>query len=338
MPASRRVRQRSEFEKIDLIERLLASVAHGPHVRLGIGDDAAVLAARGQLVWTVDAQVEGVHFRADWLSCEDIGYRATMAAVSDIAAMGAQPVAALASLALPSGFADAKLERLVRGQAEAARLAGCPLVGGNITRASELGVTTTVLGRAARPLLRSGARPGDELWLCGEVGAAALGLAALQRGVRARRALKTCIERWRRPRALLEHGAELARRARASIDISDGLAGDAAHLARASRVRLVIDAFSLQSALAPHVVAAAAELELDGLAVALAGGEDYALLACGARARRPAEARLIGRVERGAGVYLEQDRRRRELGSGFEHFSAAGRRSSARGKKRAAGG
>jgi thiamine-monophosphate kinase len=312
----------SEFDKIALIERwLTGSEKRAPGIRIGIGDDAAVLSSRGPLVWTIDAQVDNVHFRDDWLAWEDIGYRATQAAISDIAAMGARPLAALASLALPAHFSDAKLERLVRGQAEAAHRSACPLIGGNLARASELSITTTVLGHAKKPLLRSGARPGDELWLIGEVGAAALGLAALERRVRPSRALKSCIARWRRPEPRLAEGLQLRGRARAAIDVSDGLAGDAAHIAAASGVRVLFDESLLLAALPPHLLEGAAELDLDPLTVALRGGEDYALLASGAAARRPRAAVPIGRVERGKGVYLQRGRRHLPLSGSFDHFS-----------------
>lgn len=316
-----REKSRSEFQKIALIERVLGhDRSRASAIELGIGDDAAVLASSGRLVWTIDTQVEGTHFERAWLPLEDVGYRAFQAAASDVAAMGARPLAALSNLALPARFRDAELGRLVRGQAEASASCHCPVIGGNLARAPELSITTTVLGVAERPLLRSGARVGDELWLWGEVGLAALGLRALQRGLERRAALRAGVEHWRRPKALLAEGQKLVGRARAAIDVSDGLAGDAAHLARASGVRVVFDAERLLAALAKELLQSAALLNESALSLALVGGEDYALLAAGPAAKRPRAARRVGCVESGRGVFLERAGRRQRLGAAFEHF------------------
>lgn len=315
----------SEFQKIALIERALRhGGARSKAVKLGIGDDAAVLTSSGRMVWTIDTQVEGSHFERRWLRLEDLGYRAFQAAASDLAAMGARPLAALSNLSLPPAFSDAQLLRLVRGQSEAAAACRCPVIGGNLARAPELSITTTVLGVAREPLLRSGARVGDELWLWGEVGLAATGLRALQRGAGRRAALRACVESWRRPKALLSEGRKLVGRAHAAIDVSDGLAGDAAHLGRASRVRVVFDQARLEGALAKDLRRGAAVLGEQALALALMGGEDYALLATGPAARRPRGVRSIGYVERGGGVFLERAGRRQRLGGSFEHFLGSG--------------
>src|SRR5690606_12854498 len=143
----------------------------------GIGDDAAVLAPGSEpWVCSVDASVQGVHFDLGLVGLADVGYRSFQAAVSDLAAMGARPLAALSALVLPRALSAADIDRLTAGQAEASRETGCPVVGGNVSRGGELGITTTVLGHAAQPILRSGARPGDQVWLLGELGLAAAGL------------------------------------------------------------------------------------------------------------------------------------------------------------------
>ncbi|MEB2322507.1 MAG: thiamine-phosphate kinase, partial [Sorangiineae bacterium] len=275
--------------------------ARSSWIELGIGDDAAILAPRGRrLVWTIDAAVEGVHFERRWLTLADVGFRSFNAAASDLAAMGARPLGALSALALPPAASLRDVAAIGRGQAEAARSLGCPVVGGNLSRASELSVTTTVLGEATAPLRRAGARPGDELWLVGEVGLARAGFELLRAGHPARtRAARACVAAWRRPHALLRRGVALAGRARACIDVSDGLAGDAAQLAQASGVRVIIDAGALRAALSPELAAVAAALGVEPLELALEGGEDYALLAAGARLRRPSFARVSGRVTRG---------------------------------------
>lgn len=300
-------------------------------MELSIGDDAAVLrlAAGERLIATVDACVEGVHFDRRWLDLGDVGWRSFMAAASDLAAMAAHPVAALSSLVLPRGTRSADLERIARGQAAAARALGCPVVGGNVARGSELSITTTVLGRARRPLRRSGARAGDELWLVGDVGCARAGLLLLQergpsavgRLTRSNLAARRCVDAWRRPRARLVQGLGLNGRARAAIDVSDGLAGDARHLATSSGVRVVIDARRLARALSPSLETTCAILELDPLRVALEGGEDYALLAAGPNRRRPRFARAIGRIEAGAGLVLARaDGTMVPVRGGFDHF------------------
>lgn len=311
-----------EPEAIALLDKVLGA-APRRGVEVAIGDDAAILTSSGRRwVWTVDVNVEGVHFRRAWLSLADVGWRSLQAASSDLAAMGARPVAALSSLILPASFSRAELGALGRGQARAARELGCQVVGGNISRGRELSVTTSVIGEVTRPVLRSGAKPGDELWLVGEVGLAAAGLAWLAAGARTTRDARRCVEAWRRPRALIRRGLELSRRAHAAIDVSDGLGGDAATLARASGVRLVIEAEAVRAVLAAELVSVAERLGRDSLQLALSGGEDYALVASGPRRARPAWARAIGRIERGRGALLERrDGRLTPLAAGFDHLT-----------------
>src|SRR5882724_8772813 len=286
----------SEFAAISQLQKLFSGTSS--RVEVGIGDDAAVLKARGRLVWTVDTAVEHVHFERAWLSLGDLGWRSFQAAASDVCAMAATPIAALSSVIFPAQFVASELNQLARGQRAAARALGCQIVGGNLSCGSELSVTTTLLGEAARPLLRSGAEPGDELWLCGDLGLAAAGLRLLERGILrgeaapARRALRA----FRRPCAELSAGLSLARRAHAAIDISDGLAGDAAHLAHESGVRLLFDVRAVEATLSSALHSLALELKLSALQLALYGGEDYALLAAGPSRARPDGARVVGRV------------------------------------------
>jgi thiamine-monophosphate kinase len=273
-------------------------------------------------VWTVDGSVEGVHFDRRWLSLEDVGWRSFQAAASDLAAMGARPIAALCNLALPESTSRSELAALARGQAAAARALRCPIAGGNLSRSRELAVTTTLLGRAARPILRSGARPGDELWLIGDVGLARAGLLALERGVRVGPALRAAVAAWRRPRALVTRGLGLVGRARALLDVSDGLGGDLGHLAEASGVRAIVERARIEHALPRTLARAARALGVEALDLALAGGEDYALLAAGPAKLRPRFARTIGRIERGRGAWLEGARGERvRLGPGFDHLA-----------------
>jgi thiamine-monophosphate kinase len=207
------------------------------------------------------------------------------------------------------------------------------VIGGNLARGAELSITTALLGIADRPLLRSGAKAGDELWLCGEVGLAAAGLHLLQRGTAAKTsAARRALGAFRRPTAELAFGLALAKRAHAAIDISDGLCGDAAHIAEASRAKIIIDTLQLERALSPALRALAATLGVTPLELALYGGEDYALLATGPARSRPRGATVIGRVVVGAGVWLSATEvspgaARRpsaeklvRAGAGFEHW------------------
>jgi len=315
-----RAPQIQEFSAISELTALFR--ARHRRILVGIGDDAAVLGPLGRTVWTVDTAVEHVHFERRWLSLAELGWRSFNAAASDVCAMGGTPVAALSSVIFPPRFRAAELTALARGQRAAARALGCEVVGGNLSRGAELSITTTVLGTVKRPLLRSGARVGDELWLCGKLGLAAAGLRLLQRGGRAEdAAARSALRAFRRPRAELAAGLLLASRAHAAIDISDGLAGDAAHLAEASRVRLVFDCATLEGSLTPALHSLAARLGVPALELALYGGEDYALLAAGPRRRRPEGASVVGRVLPGRGVWLLESGRMRRAGAGFQHSS-----------------
>jgi len=259
----------SEFE---LIARLAAIHAAGPraNVEVGIGDDAAVLALGDHTVWTVDVQVDHVHFERGWLSGEDIGFRAHAAATSDVYAMRAKPVAALASYVLPEGSADLA-EALARGSRASASVHGAPIVGGNVSRGSELSVTTTVIGSAARPLLRSGAAEGDGLFASGPLGHAALGLRALAAG-QSGAAFAPFIARWRRPSLSVDASLEAAR---AGIDVSDGLTRDLAHLLEGGSLGAELDEAAIVD---DALQRGAALIGEDALALALGGGEDYVLL------------------------------------------------------------
>lgn len=310
-----------ESEAIRLLAQRLA-MPRSSGISLGIGDDAALLDARkGPLVWTVDSCLEGTHFERTWLELGDVAWKALHAAASDLAAMGARPIAALSALELPRGFSKRELDAFARGQARAARALACPIAGGNIARGEKLGVTTSVLGAAKRPLRRDTAHPEDELWLVGSVGLAAAGLALVRSGRTPREpAVERAVTAWRRPRALVGEGLLLAGRATAAIDVSDGLGGDARHLAEASGVRIVIEEQALLRAIPSELVRLAALVGRSLLDLALSGGEDYALVATGPRSKRPRGARRIGRVEKGRGAVLERsDGTSRKLARGYEH-------------------
>jgi thiamine-monophosphate kinase len=248
-------------------------------VRLGIGDDAAVLSAPagGELVWTVEALEEDVDFKREWLTLEELGARAVAVTLSDLAAMAARPLAVLLALGSAAAAPAGELLDLFRGAAAAAARLGAPVAGGDLTRrASGVGLSVTALGTvtAGLALTRSGARPGDEIWVTGRPGLAARGLALLERlgRVAAECQDPRAVSRWMRPDPRLREAAWLRERgaARAAIDLSDGLARDLARLCGASGVGARVDLASLAVAAgpAPH----ADERQI------LAGGEDFELL------------------------------------------------------------
>jgi thiamine-monophosphate kinase len=314
---------------IELLTGVLGRKA--PNARVGIGDDAAVLDLGSGSVWSIDTSVEGVHFRREWLTLEQAARRSFHAAVSDLAAMGARPVAALSSLILPANCSEREILSIGRGQASAAHELGCPVVGGNVSRGTELSITVSVIGRAKAPLLRSKAKIGDELWLIGSVGQARAGLLSflepptVRSGSKAARTIARCRDTWVYPRARLTEGIALARAAHAAIDVSDGLARDADHLASESGVQVVIDAKLLESTLTEELCEAALILGRDPLSLALEGGEDYALLATGPAAKRPRTAKVIGAVRKGQGAILIAQGREQPMPSGFDHFGSRNR-------------
>jgi thiamine-monophosphate kinase len=309
-------------------------------VVLGIGDDAAAVKPdRGALdVITTDSLVEDVHFRLDWTSARAIGHKALAVNVSDLAAMGATPRASLLSLALARDFSVAAFDELIDGFVALADETGAPLVGGNITRSpGPLVVNVTVLG-AARPrrlLTRGGGRAGDELYVTGQLGAAAAGLAMLRAGVN-RPGLDAdhlaCIERYERPEARVRCGRIAAKSGavRACVDLSDGLADAARQLAGASGTGVVIDAEAVP--VHPGAAGWAAERPAQStLSLAVSGGDDYELLfAVPPRQRRrflgamnrcgPLPITRVGRLTTEPGAWLEQAGGRQPLSGGFVHF------------------
>ena len=209
------------------------------------------------------------------------------------------------------------LAEIAGGQAEASEACGAPIVGGNLARGPALSIATTVLGTCDGPVLRRGAREGDALWLAGPVGLAAAGMRAIATGRESEAALAGAVAAWRRPVARIIQGLAMARLAHAAIDVSDGLARDAAHVAQASGVRLVLDAGAIAAERALHEAATA--MGVDSLDLALHGGEDYALLASSAA---PIDGfRRVGEVVAGSGVVLRTKDRVVPLEPrGYDHF------------------
>jgi thiamine-monophosphate kinase len=253
-------------------------------VEVGVGDDAAVLRPTPgrRLVVTTDVLVEGRHFTAALSDPADWGWKAVAVNVSDLAAMGAVARWLVLALTVPDAAEVATLERVYAGIGEACRAFGVALAGGDTSGGPALSLAVTALGEADRVVTRSGARPGDRLVVTGPLGAAAAGLALLQRGDRPARELlgrfPGLAAAHRRPTPDLAMGPRLASAgATAMVDVSDGLAGDALHLAEASGVGVELRDAALP--LAPGVAEAAALLGRDPVAFALGGGEDFVLAA-----------------------------------------------------------
>jgi thiamine-monophosphate kinase len=284
---------------------------------LGPGDDAAVLAVDGHLVVSSDVLIEGKHFRTEWGSGADVGWRAAMQNLADIDAMGAVPTALQITLAAPPATPVEWALSFADGLREACEPHGVGVVGGDLSAASEIAISVTALGEThgLDPILRADARPGDLLAVSGALGAAAAGLAQLMGGVRP---VDDAVRLFLRPRPRIGAGVEAALSgATAMLDVSDGLVRDAMRIAKASELVLEID-----SALVPvHPAAAATAVALgaDPLVWALTGGEDHHLLATFADADRIPDAwTVIGRARSGEpGVLLDGGK---PSALGWDHF------------------
>ncbi len=306
-----------------------AGVGAGGRVALGSGDDAAVIHATGASAISVDALVDGVHFRRETAPLGSVGRKALTAALSDLAAMGATAGEALVALGVPGDLDEAGCAELADGLAGAAREWSVVLAGGDVVRAPVLFVSVTVIGSLAMGggVTRAGAQPGDLVAVTGELGGAAAGLLLLDRpdlaaalGEDAAAALR---RRQLEPTPRLGEGRALAEAgATAMIDLSDGLAGDAGHVARASGVAIEIELDRLP--LFEGVAEVAEAAGRDALDLAVSGGEDYELLAClPAEALERADARLtaIGEVTEGEGLRLREQGGTLRVARGFDQLA-----------------
>jgi thiamine-monophosphate kinase len=290
MPSPRRqalLSQIGEFPLIHSITRGFSS--HGPRPLIGIGDDAAVVPhpSSSHLVVTTDLLIEDIHFSRKTASWSDIGYKAAVANLSDIAAMGALPSYILVAVALPSHVTYQDWKALYRGLSVPCKAHGVELVGGDTSASpSSSFLAITLLGRVhpKEALTRKGAKTGDLIYVSGSLGNAAAGLAFLtQQGSQKKDALlhqpaKFLVSRHLRPAPRLALGRLLSshRLASAALDISDGLSGDLLHLCQQSRVGALIHEGELP--LSPRLLAYASQIDIDPLPWALHGGEEYELL------------------------------------------------------------
>jgi thiamine-monophosphate kinase len=258
-----------EFDRIRAFARSLGSSASG------LGDDCALIDVAGEiLALSVDLSIENIHFRRDWLSMDEIGWRATASALSDLAAVGADVIGVLTAIAMPTGSVEADLEALAGGIGNAVRDAGGKVLGGDLSQGPVWAIDVTVVGRAEHPVRRSGAAAGDAVWVTGVLGGSRAALETWLAGAQPEAVPRA---RFAHPSPRLAAGRWLASRgARAMIDLSDGLAGDARHLASAGRVgiEIALDRLPIDEG----VSSAAARAGEDPRVFAAGGGEDYELL------------------------------------------------------------
>jgi len=312
-----------EFDRIRAIMGRLEELLPGNQA---LGDDCALLPVGGtMLAFSIDNSLEGVHFRTDWLDFKEIGFRAAGAALSDLAAEGAMPVGVLVSLGVPkqNGTPNDPAVDIMEGVAAMCGNLGAQVLGGDMTRAEKYSIDVCVIGQTERPVRRSGAREGDAVWVTGYLGGAALALEKLRSGERMSRPLRN---RYACPEPRIEAGRWLATHgATAMIDISDGLAADAQHLAAASEVGIEINLEQI-----PRWEG------VDAMA-AVASGEEFELLltmpptfgdssASAFRAQTGVELSRIGTCLRGAGgrrggVRLLEHNQPVSLPPGYDHFA-----------------
>jgi thiamine-monophosphate kinase len=335
MPKIRRMP--NEDDLIRRIARALPSeIGRGKGlVLLGIGDDAAILRAKGDLEWATscDAFIEGIHFLADIHPADSVGYKALVRATSDLVAMGAKPWFFLLTLALPANSTEEWLNQFLRGMSRAARLLKMRLIGGDTTRSKIVSASITVFGqvKAGEALTRSGARPGDWVYVSGQLGRAQLGLELKgkrekEKG-KMRSQLVATLQPHLYPRIRVDLGLFLAqhRIPSAMMDLSDGLSTDLARLCQASGVGARLWADRIPKVTVPQAVGKLlSRRRVDALQLALHGGDDYELLFTVPQRKvkllqdAPGFAELthIGQIMLGHHVLIERDEETKALEPG----------------------
>jgi thiamine-monophosphate kinase len=332
------MRSSPEFDLIAALRDRLGGTAGRPEVRIGIGDDAAVIAepGGGGRAVSIDAIVDGVAFRRSWCPPRAIGRKAAGAALSDLAAMGAEPTELYVWVGVPEDFPRDDALELCDGLAELAELSGAAVLGGDLTASAVLSVAVTAIGRTPAPgdmVGRAGVEPGDAVCVTGSLGGAAAGLMLLEHPELAD-GIPGAVAGAARARQLEPHPQIAAGRALAAagasamVDVSDGLGAEAEHLAAASGVGIEIEVDRVPAGIGVAEVAAAAGRDATELVVS--GGEDYELLCAMPRARLAecadavaaagAELTEIGRALPGAAVRLRLPGGRSVRPGGHDHF------------------
>lgn len=305
-------------------DRIRAMAARWGARARGLGDDCAFLEAGGErLAISLDLSIEGVHFTRDWLKPAEIGYRAAAAALSDLAAVAAEPLALLLGLAVPQGESDETVAQLADGVADAAADCGAAIVGGDLSSGPGIVIDCCVIGRAAAEVRRRGARAGDRLVVTGALGGP---LAAILEWRAGREPAPAARERFARPASRHEAARFLAaHRARAMIDISDGLSGDLGHLLAASGVGATLEVERIP--VLPAAVAVAERTKEKAWSLAVRSGEEYELLAAVPPdvvativAECPVPATVIGTIETEPGLRPTERGAAVRLPGGFDHF------------------
>lgn len=298
MSAKQTVGELGEFELIDRIAERLGNDTPA-HVHIGMGDDSAVIGVAGdKVVACVDVFIQGVHFRLDWSTANDIGHKVVAANLADIVAMGAHPTSLLVGLAIPASTEVSWVLDLADGMKAEADLLGAVVVGGDIARSDHIMISVTALGDLGdrQPIQRSGAQVGDVLAVAGSLGYAQAGLLLLSRGFRSPRAIVSAHRTPQPPYAL----AQGATKAHSMIDVSDGLLSDVSHIAKASGVAINIDSSTLE--ISEELQSVASAFNDEPLTWVLQGGEDHAFIATfGSTADVPEGWIVIGEVSAGSG-------------------------------------
>lgn len=305
----------SEVGEFTLISQVVAGLPTHPDVLIGPGDDAAALRFTHPVLISTDVLVEGVHFRRDWSSAEQVGRKAVAVNVSDIEAMGARAKALVVCFSAPGDLPASWARECLAGMASEAETAGVVIVGGDTTSSRDVTIAVTILGESdLPPVRRSGAMPGQVVALVGRVGWAAGGLTVLSRGFASPRELVAAQQVPQPPYG--QGRVAVAAGATALIDVSDGLLADLGHIAEASGVRIDIDSSRFEVPEPLRRLAAATGA--DPLAVMLTGGEDHALAGCFAEEDVPPGWAIIGSVGAGEGVLV--DGQPWTSDTGWDHF------------------
>jgi len=329
---SMKIRDLGEFP---FLRRLRDRLPDDPRVQLGLGDDCAALSLSGITVLTTDAMIEGIHFRCEWTPFSVLGEKAFTVNASDVAAMGGEPTFALLSLGIPQDYAVEELDAFFDGFLDAAGANTTALVGGNMSAAPVFMISVSLLGRTLHdPITRSGACVGDDVYVTGTVGDAALGLRLLREGKADSPedvAVQQVKQRFLCPTARVSVGREIAARhlATAMIDVSDGLLQDLGHLGAASRVGAVIEAAAIPLSNGYRTL-----LGADDRKLALTGGEDYELLFSASVDARPEISEVAQKSDcpitrigslvppaEGVKVKLADGMRSATEFTGFDHFT-----------------